>query len=201
MMTSLASLRTPTSVPSTRRVSPPRLISLPARIRAAGEKTENFVWDMRLAHMVIRAFAGGLFACAGAAGSAGASVSACSSLWNNPSARRALFAPAKADRIPLRAFRPFLLPRVHVVSRLLNQVVSIAAGPPTTCKTAGVYSQCGGCEEPPSADAVDSQRYWDEFTVFQGKEGYEGCYKDAAKTFEALGRMDGFDFMFNYRFS
>lgn len=77
----------------------------------------------------------------------------------------------------------------------------IAAGPPTTCKTAGVYSQCGGCEEPPSADAVDSQRYWDEFTVFQGKEGYEGCYKDAAKTFEALGRMDGFDFMFNYRFS
>ena len=75
-----------------------------------------------------------------------------------------------------------------------------AAGPPAACATPGVYHQCG-CEAPPSREEVEAKRLFSDFSVFQGKEGYEASYQEAAKIFKDLGRMDGFDAMFSFRFS
>eukprot|EP00239_Pterosperma_sp_CCMP1384_P002017 CAMPEP_0197852388 /NCGR_PEP_ID=MMETSP1438-20131217/20470_1 /TAXON_ID=1461541 /ORGANISM="Pterosperma sp., Strain CCMP1384" /LENGTH=58 /DNA_ID=CAMNT_0043466423 /DNA_START=96 /DNA_END=269 /DNA_ORIENTATION=- len=49
----------------------------------------------------------------------------------------------------------------------------LAAGPPHGCTAMGVYTKCGSCEEPPSPEEIDAQRIFDDFTVFQGKEGFE----------------------------
>lgn len=76
----------------------------------------------------------------------------------------------------------------------------LSAGPPTKCSTKGVYLKCG-CEDPPTMEEIDAQRLFKDFSIFQGKEGFEAAYQDAAKTFKELGRMDGFDAMFTYRFS
>jgi hypothetical protein len=37
--------------------------------------------------------------------------------------------------------------------------------------------------------------------VLQGKEGYEASYQESAKIFKEMGRFDGFDAMFTFRFS
>jgi hypothetical protein len=76
----------------------------------------------------------------------------------------------------------------------------IEAGPPAKCTTVGVYKQCG-CEEPPSEQEINGQRIFQDFTIFTGKAGFEASYQEAAKIFKELGRMDGFDAMFTYRFS
>lgn len=85
----------------------------------------------------------------------------------------------------------------------------VAAGPPggsykcgnyIPCSAKGVYSKCGP-EEPPTLEEVNAQRIFKDFTIFQGKEGFEAAYQDAAKIFKDMGRMDGFDSMFAYRFS
>eukprot|EP00929_Paragymnodinium_shiwhaense_P094863 TRINITY_DN55695_c0_g1_i1.p1 TRINITY_DN55695_c0_g1~~TRINITY_DN55695_c0_g1_i1.p1 ORF type:complete len:385 (+),score=82.60 TRINITY_DN55695_c0_g1_i1:91-1245(+) len=76
----------------------------------------------------------------------------------------------------------------------------VEAGPPAKCTTPGIYFKCG-CEAPPTREEVESKRLFKEFTIFAGKEGFEASYQDAAKIFKDLGRMDGFDQMFTYRFS
>merc|ERR1712194_681814 len=78
----------------------------------------------------------------------------------------------------------------------------IAAGPPAKCTTPNVYFKCG-CEEPPTLEEINAQRLFQDYTIFQGKTGtgYDGAYQEAGKLFKELGRMDGFDAMFAYRFS
>lgn len=76
----------------------------------------------------------------------------------------------------------------------------LEAGPPSKCKTPGIYKQCG-CEEPPTPQEIERQRLFQDFTIFTGKAGFEASYQEAAKIFKELGRMDGFDAMFTYRFS
>ena len=78
---------------------------------------------------------------------------------------------------------------------------ALEAGPPEACATAGVYYKCGLAEAPPTREEIDAQRLFADFAILQGKEGYETSYQDAAKLFKDLGRMDGFDAMFAYRFS
>ena len=74
----------------------------------------------------------------------------------------------------------------------------LAAGPPAKCRTSGVYTKCG-CEPPPTREEIEARRYWKDFEIL-GK-GYEGSYQEAAPLFKEIGRMDGFDAMFAYRFS
>eukprot|EP00927_Polykrikos_kofoidii_P055405 TRINITY_DN49665_c0_g1_i1.p1 TRINITY_DN49665_c0_g1~~TRINITY_DN49665_c0_g1_i1.p1 ORF type:complete len:381 (+),score=84.12 TRINITY_DN49665_c0_g1_i1:60-1202(+) len=76
----------------------------------------------------------------------------------------------------------------------------VEAGPPAKCTTQGIYDRCG-CEAPPTLDEIEAHRLFKDFTVFTGKEGFEASYQEAAKIFKELGRMDGFDAMFTYRFS
>ncbi len=78
----------------------------------------------------------------------------------------------------------------------------VAAGPPSECTTQGVYPSCGpACTEPPSRDQVDSRRIFKDFSIFRGTEGYEACYPEAGALFKSLGKSDGFDAMFTFRFS
>jgi len=51
-----------------------------------------------------------------------------------------------------------------------------------------------------SVSDIDALRLFKDFTV-NDTGGYEGSYQDAAVTFKEMGRMDGFDAMFSYRFS
>lgn len=76
----------------------------------------------------------------------------------------------------------------------------VEAGPPEKCTVPGVYWKCG-FETPPSREEVEAKRIFKDFSIFTGKEGFESSYQDAAKIFKDLGRMDGFDYMFAYRFS
>jgi hypothetical protein len=78
----------------------------------------------------------------------------------------------------------------------------VAAGPPEECAAPGVYPSCGpACTEPPSREDVDSRRIFKEFSIFRGTEGYEACYPEAGALFKSLGKSDGFDAMFTFRFS
>ena len=78
----------------------------------------------------------------------------------------------------------------------------VAAGPPSVCTTPGVYPSCGpACTEPPSRDQVNSRRIFKDFSIFRGTEGYEACYPEAGALFKSLGKSDGFDAMFTFRFS
>jgi hypothetical protein len=78
----------------------------------------------------------------------------------------------------------------------------LAAGPPETCTTAGVYAHCGpaAAGPPPQAD-VQARRLFDDFSVLAGKDGYERSYEEAGALLRAMGKSDGFDAMFSYRFS
>lgn len=122
---------------------------------------------------------------------------------------------AQAGRAITGWSRAALAPRRCVLSRnagsaLIGAVPSdteletlLAAGPPATCTTAGVYDRCGG-SAPPSVEEIDGQRLFSGFEVFGdggGGEGWAGDIKGAAKLFDKLGRPDGFDAMFTFRFS
>ena len=52
-----------------------------------------------------------------------------------------------------------------------------------------------------SREEVDSRRIFKDFSIFSGTEGYEACYPEAGALFKALGKSEGFDAMFTYRFS
>jgi hypothetical protein len=77
------------------------------------------------------------------------------------------------------------------------------AGPPASCVTPGVYAGCGPCGTPPTREEIDGRRLFDNFTVFSGAAGtgYESACREVSPVFKQLGRMDGFDAMFTYRFS
>jgi hypothetical protein len=78
----------------------------------------------------------------------------------------------------------------------------VAAGPPDRCTTPGVYPHCGlACEAAPSAGEVASRRLFKDFSVLTGKEGYERSYEEAGALFKSMGKSDGFDAMFSFRFS
>ena len=47
---------------------------------------------------------------------------------------------------------------------------------------------------------VNQYRIFSDFTVFVDKD-YEGSYQEAGKIFKEMGRSDGFEAMFSYRFS
>jgi len=51
-----------------------------------------------------------------------------------------------------------------------------------------------------SKEDIDAYRIFKDFTVFVDKD-YEGSYQEAGKIFKEMGRSDGFDAMFAFRFS
>ena len=91
----------------------------------------------------------------------------------------------------------------------------VEVGKPATCTVPGVYKNCGLAEPPPARDEIEAQRLFSDFTIFQGKEvdasngvttgkqvkTYGQGSKEAGNLFRELGREDGFDAMFTYRFS
>eukprot|EP00729_Bicosta_minor_P003636 gene3636-6837_t len=89
----------------------------------------------------------------------------------------------------------------------------VDAGKPATCTVAGVYQHCGPVEPPPARAEIEAQRLFSDFTIFQGKDAdvgnitgkqiktYGQGSKEAGNLFRKLGREDGFDAMFTYRFS
>ena len=48
----------------------------------------------------------------------------------------------------------------------------LAAGPPDTCTTTGVYEHCGpACQAPPSRAEVESRRLFTDFSVLTVRDG------------------------------
>ena len=92
-----------------------------------------------------------------------------------------------------------------------NRLVEV--GKPMECTEPKVYDRCGPTEDPPTREQIEAQRLFSDFTIFQGAhadagnitgkqlKSYGDGAKEAGNMFRKLGREDGFDAMFTFRFS